>query len=121
MRKTGVIFKLSWVTVLALVLSLGMVAATDGGEVAAGGEFELEEHEDGVKITDYLTPEEKDVVIPEEIEGEPVIKIGEYAFVDGDSFADDGYGIETVGIPDSVEKNRSEGLPKEQADRSKYS
>ena len=69
MRKTGVIFKLSWVAMLALILSLGIGVATDGQEAAAGGESDWKEYKDGVNITGG-EQEEGPMVIEEEIEGE---------------------------------------------------
>gem|GEM_PF-2183580 len=83
---------------LVFMIVFFLLPLADPVEAENGGnseDFAWEEYEDGVKITDYLAPEEKDVVIPGEIDGKPVLKIGEEAFAEN--------ALTAVTIPESVQ------------------
>ena len=90
------LFMFSILTVLLFILSAIPVLADDAGDfkVDKTGNFKYELSEVGLKITSY-EGSEKDVVIPNEIDGYKVSAIGKHAFKDNTTMT-------SVVIPEGV-------------------
>ena len=89
---------------------VGLFENDEGWDNSYADYFEWEEY-NSIQLTDYKYDkaveelgEEKanNPIIPKKIEEQEVVKLGEYMFFDGTTIQDDGYGIKSVEIPNSV-------------------
>ena len=90
--------KYVWTITCLLVCTVALCLSAHTAKAASNGEYNYEQitgdYGSGVRLLEYLG-NAQEVVIPEELDGEPVVEIG------ADCFAGNGT-IKKVEIPDSV-------------------
>jgi hypothetical protein len=116
MNNKKLVFGCAAFILAALVITCGGKTGGTGGTASTAKradespasyfQYELNEAGDGVVITKYAGPDwtegKLDIVIPAEIEGYPVVAIGNNAFYNGDSKTSPADAIQSIVVPDTV-------------------